>query len=92
MGYTGGHLVEVQLKGRYVIVYENQDNWYDKTEVMYASTLEEAQDIIEELCKDNNQSDDVWCNGFIIDLAKMIPECVYDEKASELSEKCYTTF
>jgi hypothetical protein len=93
VGYEGGRLIKIEVKERYVIIFYNTSEfWRAEAPVLYASTIEEAESMPRELMANCNESNDEWCEGFIIDLAGMIPEFCYDKNTFKASEKFYTKF
>jgi hypothetical protein len=83
-------LVEIEVKERYVIIYNTEEYDWTDLPVLYASTFEEAGSISREL--NSKKSDRGWCHGFIIDIGEMIPVFYYNKETCKPSEKFYTRF
>jgi hypothetical protein len=83
-------LVEIEVKERYVIIYNTEEYDWTDLPVLYASTFEEAGSISREL--NSKKSDGGWCHGFIIDISEMIPVFYYNKETCKPSEIFYTRF
>jgi hypothetical protein len=92
MGYQGGTLVKIEIKERYVIIYNTDEYYWTEAPVLYASTFEEAEIVSKELLANNTKSGGEWCDGFIIDLSEMIPEFCYNKNTFIASKNFYTSF
>jgi hypothetical protein len=90
--YVPADFVKIELKDRYVILYNTDNFWWTDAPPLYASTFEEAESISRELLETHNKSDGEWCDGVIVDLSCMIPEFFYDENTFIASEPLYIRF
>jgi hypothetical protein len=89
---VGCSLIKIEVKERYVIIYNTSDFWWTESPVLYASSFNEAENISRKLMENWKESNSEWCEGFILDLAGMIPEFCYDKNTFKASEKFYTIF
>jgi hypothetical protein len=90
--YEAASLIKIEVKERYVIIYNTDEFWWTETPVLYASTFEEAESISRDLMANCKEANGEWYEGFIIDLNGMTPEFCYDKNTFKASAQFYTRF
>jgi hypothetical protein len=91
-GYQGGCLIKIEVKQRYVIIYNSCEFWWTEAPVLYASTFEEAENMSRKLMANCKEANGDWYEGFIIDIQGMTPEFCYDKNTFKACEQFYTRF